>query len=409
MHPTEKTGLSGPKSASSSSRSFINKTKTEDKPKDDPLNKMLENKKVINEKQINKEKEKTNETNNFNLNNNYYLQNFNKNDFYYNPKFYKNQEKIKGIYGFKNNKLANNCFINSSLQNLFHCNFFLKSMNSISDKRIEGKKLANEIKRLSKEIYDGKDDLESKKIKQILSEAIEKYKYDEQNDANEFIIIFLNQLLKELNEIGKYEPGLIPTNQMELDAFNKLEKNFFLKNKCFLLNFFYGRIEKEYCCEKGHLCLVKFNNFSSLTLPKSNKSSTIEELLNLYQTNKQIEDTILCKECQKVCKYSIKTKIYNIPKYFILSLEKDDTHYSSDIIDSRIIETKNFMEGINKKYYLTSLVSYSGNKKAGHYIAKVLQDNEWCLINDSHYWKIDASEILDKYAKILFYTIEDLY
>ena len=67
------------------------------------------------------------------------------------------------------------------------------------------------------------------------------------------------------------------------------------------------------------------------------------------------------------------------------------------------------MDGINKKYYLTSLVSYCGNKQAGHYIAKVMQNNEWYLINDSYYWKIDTSEIFDKYAKILFYTIEDKY
>ena len=67
------------------------------------------------------------------------------------------------------------------------------------------------------------------------------------------------------------------------------------------------------------------------------------------------------------------------------------------------------MDGNNKKYYLTSLVSYSGNKKAGHYIAKVFQDMEWYLINDSLFWKIDKSEIFDKYSKILFYTIEDLY
>jgi ubiquitin C-terminal hydrolase len=117
----------------------------------------------------------------------------------------------------------------------------------------------------------------------------------------------------------------------------------------------------------------------------------------------------MCNTCQKECKYLIKSKIYNIPNYFILSLENENSYYSPDIIYRNILETKNFMEGTNKKYYLTSLVSYYGNKKAGHYIAKVLQDNKWYHINDSYYWAIDTSEIYDKYAKILFYTIEDLY
>ena len=251
--------------------------------------------------------------------------------------------------------------------------------------------------------------INSKKIKDILAETIEKYRYNEQNDANEFIIIFLNNLLKELYEIGKYDTGKIPINEMELDAFNKLEKKFFLKNKCFLLNLFYGRLKKEYICENGHLCLVKFNNFNTLTLPQSKGTNTIEELLNLYQKDKIIEDTILCNDCQKKCKYLIRSKIYSIPNYFILCLDNENTYYSSDVIYLDILETKNFMDGINKKYYLTSLVSYFGNKQAGHYIAKVLQDNEWYIINDSYYWKIDKSEIFDKYTKILFYTIEDLY
>jgi ubiquitin C-terminal hydrolase len=435
------TWSSGAKSVSSSSSSSLpNKMKTEDKSKNNPLNKITGNKNVISNKSIQTEEEKEihnekknivnsqkgktilqkeienynknqkpNKTDNYNLDDKYYAPTSNKSYFYDNSKYYKNQEKINGIYGFKNNKLSNNCFMNSSLQNLFHCNFFLKSMMSITDKKLEGKKLANEIKRLTKEIYDEKDDLDPRNIKDILAETIEKYRYNKQNDANEFIIIFLNQLLKELYEIGKYDPGKIPINEMELDAFNKLEKKFFIKNKCFLLNLFYGRLKKEYYCENGHLCLVKFNNFNSLTLPQSKKTNTIEELLNLYQKDKMIEDTILCNECQKECKYSIKSKIYSIPKYFILNLENENSYNSPDIIYSNILETKNFMDGTNKKYYLTSLVSYSGNKQAGHYVAKVLQDNEWYLINDSFYWKIDASEIFDKHTKILFYTIEDIY
>ena len=417
MHNTKTTEMSGPKSELPSS-SLPNKMKIQDKSEIDPLNEITGN---INNENIQEKEEKDIYLDENNIQNeieNYYknekpdktdnLDN-NKNQFYDYSKSNKKQEKIKGIFGFKNNKLSNNCFMNSSLQNLFHCNHFLKLMRSINDKKLEGKKLANEIKRLIKQIDDGKNNLESKKIKEILGETIEKYRYDEQNDANEFIIIFLNQLLKELYEIGKYDPGKIPIDKMELDAFNKLEKKFFLKNKCFLLNLFYGRLKKEYFCENGHLCLVKFNNFSSITLPLSKQSNTIEELLNLYQKDKKIEDTILCNKCQKGCKYSIKTKIYNIPNYFIISLENENHYYSPEIKYSKLLETKDFMDGANKKYYLTSLVSYSGNKKAGHYIAKVLQDNEWYLINDSFYWTIDTFEIFDKYTKILLYTIEDLY
>jgi ubiquitin C-terminal hydrolase len=299
--------------------------------------------------------------------------------------------------------------MNSSLQCIFNSKKLIQNIEKIDDNNINKLRLIKEMSLFLKEVEKGETLLDPKTIKDILGETIEKYRYNEQNDANEFIIIFLNQLLKELYEIGKYDPGKIPIDKMELDAFNKLEKKFFLKNKCFLLNLFYGRLKKEYICENGHLCLIKFNNFNTITLPQQQNSNTIEELLNIYQKDKKIEDKILCDKCQKECKYSIKTTIYNIPKYFILCLENENWYYSPEIIYQNILETKNFMDGNNKKYYLTSLVSYSGNKKSGHYIAKVFQDMEWYLINDSLFWKIDKSEIFDKYSKILFYTIEDLY
>ena len=412
MSHNNNTGFLESKSGFSSSN-ISNKMKHGDTSKSYQLNKMTgtkyvaynENSQTKEEKEINHGEDKINNSEKEKTTKESYHINY----FYDSSKLYKNQEKIKGIFGFKNFKLSNNCFMNSSLQNLFHCKLFIQSMKSISEKKLEGKKLAFEIKRLIKQIDDGKDNLDPKTIKDILGETIEKYRYNEQNDANEFIIIFLNQLLKELYEIGKYDPGKIPIDKMELDAFNKLEKKFFIKNKCFLLNLFYGRLKKEYICENGHLCLIKFNNFNTITLPLQKNSNTIEELLNIYQGNKKIEDKIFCNKCQKECKYSIKTKIYNIPNYFILCLENENLYYSPEIIYQNILETKNFMDSNNKKYYLTSLVSYSGNKKAGHYIAKVFQDMEWYLINDSLYWKINKSEILDKYSKILFYTIEDLY
>ena len=132
------------------------------------------------------------------------------------------------------------------------------------------------------------------KIKEILSEVEEKYKYNEQNDSNEFITIFLNQLLKDLKEIGEYKGGKIPDNELEKKAFLKLENRFFLQNKSFLLNLFYGRLKREYICENGHTCLVKFNNYNTLILPQPEKSNNIIDLLKLYQQNKKIEDKILC-------------------------------------------------------------------------------------------------------------------
>ena len=316
------------------------------------------------------------------------------------------KKKVKNkqfnVFGLKN--LGNTCFMNSSLQCIFNSKKLLENVEKINPENNNKLRLTKEISLLEKEVEKGETILDPRNIKEILAETIEKYKYNEQNDANEFIIIFLNQLLKELYEIGKYDPGEIPINEMELDAFNKLEKKFFLKNKCFLLNLFYGRLKKEYICENGHLCLVKFNNFSSLTLPPQNDKNELIDLLKLYQGDKKIDDTIFCSICETKKHYSIKTSIYNIPEYFIISIEKDKLYSSNGIKYPKILETKDFMDTKNnEKYSLISLIIYFGDKKSGHYTAKCEKNNNWYNISDSIFINIDQSEINDKNAKILFY------
>ena len=63
------------------------------------------------------------------------------------------------------------------------------------------------------------------------------------------------------------------------------------------------------------------------------------------------------------------------------------------------------MDNPQGNYELNSLIEYSGNRKSGHYTAKVCQDNKWYSISDSYYRSIEESEIYYKSAIILFYKI----
>jgi ubiquitin C-terminal hydrolase len=307
------------------------------------------------------------------------------------------------IFGLKN--LGNTCFMNSSLQCLIHSKNLKKKIKSIHFGEIN----ICENKKLLKEFYsilqnkDNSTIVDPSKLKKVLGEIEEKYKYNEQNDANEFITIFLNQLLVELKGFGKYETKNIPKDPLEKKAFTKLENKFFLKNKSFLLDLFYGRIKRDYICEKGHTCCVKFNNYNTLILPQPEDSNNIVDLLNLYQENKSINDTIFCSECQKEVKYSLKNSIYNIPDYFILCLEKDIINSSNGLEYPKILKTKDFMKNNDNEYKLYSLIVYFGNREHGHYKAKIIQDDHVYNISDSVYSIVNSKEIFDKNAIILFY------
>ena len=81
-------------------------------------------------------------------------------------------------------KSINNCFLNSSLECLIHCNYLRMKLHSIQDRKLNDKPLAKEFKKLITIIYEGKYIYDYYNIKEILSEIEEKYKRNQQNDTN---------------------------------------------------------------------------------------------------------------------------------------------------------------------------------------------------------------------------------
>ena len=115
-------------------------------------------------------------------------------------------------------------------------------------------------------------------------------------------------MMDEVKEIGikNLQKIDLPTDVKGKNAFEKLEENFFKKNKSFLTDLFYGRLKKEILCPKDHVIKVSFEVYNMIQLPNidakkgNNKQEySIEDYLTEFQDKRIIQGLIECNECQK--------------------------------------------------------------------------------------------------------------
>ncbi len=284
-------------------------------------------------------------------------------------------------------KLKNSCFLDSSLNCFLSLNDFCWDILSIKIKK-ENKEmeLVSELKDLIKK-KNNNEILDFKKIKEILGKVNEEYNKNNQEDVNEFISIFLEQLVKELIGKGKSK-NEFRINKEDKESFNKLQTNFFEKNDSFLLDLFYGRYKLEIKCLNQHIIKSSFHVFNILTLPHKS-SNNFEDLLIYFQEKKKIYNDIKCPICgYNKSYYSVKT-LFNLPYYLICYINEQE------IDNLKYLNTYNFIEAENNDdiYELVGTISYYGNSQKGHYSSD-------CRIKDNFDIKINKNVQIVFFEKI---------
>lgn len=311
------------------------------------------------------------------------------------------KEKIK-LFGLINPKF--NCYLNSSLQAFLHLKYFNEKIKEYKSNIYKNNILTYKYLNLLNQIDEGKKQLDPKEIKEYLSKIENKYKYDYQEDANEFITLFLNQMMKELKNLGSNsnEQLFYINDEREKKAFKRINK-IYDENNSFFLNLFYGILKKELICSKCQNKMPSFQIYNMLELPNSNKNC-IEDLFQEYQEQKIIKNKIQCGNCNKENNFYSKTTIFSLPYYIILFFDQP----IKNINNISTFETKNFFsnnKGKNEIYELVCSIGYSGNFKSGHYIAKCKElNNNWYYFSDIVFYELNKENPIDKNDVILFYS-----
>ena len=289
-----------------------------------------------------------------------------------------------------NTKLKNSCFLDSSLGCFLSLNDFCWNILSIkTNKENKEMELVTELKDLIRK-KNKNETLDFKKIKEILGKVNEEYNKNNQEDVNEFISIFLEQLIKELIGKGDKSKKEFHLKEEDKESFNKLQTNFFEKNDSFLLDLFYGRYKLEIKCLNQHIIKSSFHVFNILTLPHK-YTNNFEKLLNYFQDKKKIYEEIICPICHhNKSYYSVKT-LFNLPYYLICYINEQEFD------NLKYLNTYNFIKDENIDnddiYELVGTIPYYVNSNTGHYTYN-------CIINHDSDIKINKNVVMVFFEKI---------
>jgi ubiquitin C-terminal hydrolase len=257
-------------------------------------------------------------------------------------------------------------------------------------------------------------------IKNVLSEINDRYKENNQEDANEFISTFLDTILED-TKISLDEMPKIDINKddiIETKAYDKIFRRFYKKKGgSFIVPLFYGLLKEEKICPKCNTKIsVNFNTYNILEIPinefKDKRRVNLKDIIDSFY-GKEIEfiENESCSKCGEIEKVKIITTICTLPKYLIIHFRRTvnnryidlDIDYEDKIDFSQ--KMPKFSTDNKCEFNLCGVIFYNSSSfysKYGHYTASCLCDKDWYHFNDS-YIEIDKFPNIYKGEIILFF------
>ena len=299
--------------------------------------------------------------------------------------------------------LGATCYLNTALQLLLSCSSFVDFVLSIESQH----DLFNALKNITQIVCKSPDTclvMPIKFVKCVQSHMNNKINLYQQNDLQEFILLFLDELNKTISFqlkdslIDRQKVKVNTTQGKRIDNLKaELKLNWYLTHKkemSHIIELFGGQQINQVRCQSCGYITHNFECFNSLPLCFFGKQTTfnINELLNHYSQKEIITewqcDKCKCHRAEKVC------KLYNLPKYLILFIKRFDAHlnkinYAIDIEETIDIANLCLFER-TLKYNLISVGYHYGAYSSGHYFAVCKDNGHWIKYDDDVIVQLDT-------------------
>jgi len=337
-----------------------------------------------------------------------------------NEKIYKSVKAIiNSRIGFNN--LGQTCYINSSIQILLHYEKLLVGV--LKHKNPSTTKIANVFIDLAEnliKIDKAENDLYIIKAYTPIVFIKEFFKLhptfkEQQQDAMEFIRIFLDDISKETNRnknIPKYKELDLGDKAKNIQS-KEYDEYFLSRENSIITDLFYTQIINIFTCHCGKET-YSFQKLIDIPLliPNDKKTIDIYSLLEKFLSEIKVNINEKCNNCNKL-KNNIKKRMkFSIVNDIIMfSFQRFDPLLSiknnCKIIFEENINLKRFSdEIINDKdlnYKLYATIHHIGTLEYGHYYSQINLNGQWINFNDSNVTEVENREYSSSNVSVLIY------
>lgn len=296
------------------------------------------------------------------------------------------------------NNIGNTCFINATLQCLFH----IPQFNAFLDQYTCSTLLLKEFNDLRVLSHQGHGSIIPTRFIHVIRHISKEKKMDifttnAQNDLSEFLTFILNTIHSEMSHKIDIH---IPPNLNELDkkCFEMIQSTY-KDDYSFIIEYFYGLYitiidtpEKVLSIKPEPFFIL---DLSIPTLP----IVTLEECLNLYIQN----DSIAWKDdsTNQYISASKKNRFWRMPKLLFIVFKRFDNYGRKN---NTMIHVPLQFAMSNIKYTLLSVCNHMGSTNHGHYTCTIRADNQWYEINDECSNIIPETNVITPNAYCLLFS-----
>jgi ubiquitin C-terminal hydrolase len=319
--------------------------------------------------------------------------------------------------------LGNTCYMNSVLQCLSHLLTFHPLNTEFFDAcNFKIDHIMNEWFQFQRKMWSNEKNTPlhpGELLKMFQNDCL---KYDtyfenfEQNDADEFLIIFLDFLHKCIRCTLKANPRKAHPNEMVnklIQKSNQTWLRFYEKDYSYIVENFYSQLLSITTCPKCGYYTTNHDPVQVISLEIPNGAQSLNHCLDGYTGVTQLDSSNLwkCDKCHKDVHSEKKIVFWKTSDILILSLKrfklrrKINTYLSFPEILDLDNYSLNYSTKKKNKYALQGLAIHQGSLGGGHYyaICKNPIDKKWRKYNDTHCNLVDYQDVQKECPYLLFY------